>query len=331
MTMAMTIDAECDGGSLERLQAGIDARSQALKVCTGDSIVAAGITILRSLRAATAQAPNGKKPKVDPCAYRIVETNMYGGFYVPKGNMITHKLGGKFPNGGRRAILTSGVKICARIGSHAGPMANIRPAIGFKPESGKVIGSRVYAIYTDNPNDRFEKNVNSPALCWYVLCEHIGQAVAYAENHIRRIYRKESGMARYAIAIAQAAASTRDDMLPKEAATKNGTMSQRAASIAHSSAEIEVLTDGADEGVASVTFFDGLNYSKSAAGGDGAVAAAIDKAANAMVNAYGTPEVKEIFTKYDIADPERALYQAFRAHWIARNSGSDKLKKRTPF
>jgi hypothetical protein len=80
--------------------------------------------------------------------------------------------------------------------------------MGFSPSSGSILSARVYAIYTTNPHDTFKKNVNAPAKCWYVLCQHQGQAQAYAVRHIERIKRKEGGMAKYTLGIAQAALST---------------------------------------------------------------------------------------------------------------------------
>ena len=308
------------------MQAAIMARAQALGTFTPDNVIAMTINILGSLRASTAKVATGPKAKVSPSAYRIVETNMYGGLYFPKGTKPAG-LSDILPQGGRRAIM-KGAKFCARVGSHFGPRANIRPAVGFNPKDASVMTARVYAIYTDNPNDTFSKNVNAPALCWYVLCQHIGQAVTYAENHIRRIYSKEGGMARYALAIAQAQTSTRSRMTAKATAPQKGGMSSRATMIAFDAANLAINMDETGSGVANVAFFDGLNYSKSAAGGENAVADAIDKATNRMVNAYGSPEVREIFTKYRPSEnPREELLQAFRAHWLVRNSGSDKVRK----
>ena len=326
MALSMTIDAETSAGTLERMQAAITARAQALGTMTPDNVVAMTINILGSLRASSAKVATGPRAKVSPSAYRIAETNMFGGLYFPKGTK-PERLSDILPQGGRRAIM-KGAKFCARVGSHYGPRSHIRPAVGFDPKEASVLTARVYAIYTDNPHDTFSKNVNAPALCWYVLCQHIGQAVAFAENHIRPIYSKESGMAKYALAIAQAQASTRSKMTARPNAPQKGGMSSRATMIAFDAANLAINMDETGSGVANVAFFDGLNYSKSAAGGEGAVSDAIDKGINRMVNAYGSPAVREIFTKYRPSEnPKAQLLQAFRAHWLVSNSGSDRISR----
>ncbi|MBQ8124662.1 MAG: hypothetical protein IJ173_02125 [Kiritimatiellae bacterium] len=254
MQTSLTIDT--DAGTLDALRKAIDARSKFLGVTTADSCIAAGIQVLRSLKAATKSA----NPKsVDALDFKIKETELYGGFT------------------GRR-------KICARVGSHYGPRSHIRPAMGFNASVGGVLTARVYAIYTTNPNDRFKRNVNAPALCWYVLCQHRGQAEAYAVNHIARIKRKEGGMAKYTLGIAQAQLSTHAGRLktPAEAAGRGG-LSARAIQLAYEAARLRVEKMGAGEGSIDIEFLDELRYSQAAAGGGDTLSRATLKAAASML------------------------------------------------
>lgn len=262
MQTALTINT--DAGTLDALKKAIDMRSKFLGVTTADSCVAMGIQILRSLKARTKKA----NPKVvDSRDFRIVPTEMYGGF--------------------------KGRKIVARVGSHYGPTSHIKPAIGFNPTSESALTARVFAIYTTNPNDKFQQNVNRPALCWYVLCQHQGQAESYAVRHIARIKRKEGGMAKYTLGIAQAQLSTRSGRLktPAESASRGG-LSHRAIQLAYEAANINVHKNGLGEGEIVVTFFDKLKYSMAAAGGEDAFYEASRNASDSMI-AYITKKCSE--------------------------------------
>jgi len=267
-----TLDIDTDAGSLEDLANAIDARSKALWVTTADSCVAAAIQILRSLKAATKKAD---PDEVDPRDFRTFLTDLWGGYK------------GRPP------------KVCARVGSPNGPLSPIRPAMGFDASSGGVIGSRVYRITSANPYDKFQRNVNAPEEAWYVLCQHDGQAMDYAARRIRALKRKSAGLAKYTLALAQAKASTHAGALktPAEAANAGG-MSPRAVQIAHESAEIAVDKQGFSNGETTVTFFDALRYSNPAAGGDGTLAAAIQKAANSML-AYASKKMNTPFSRGD--------------------------------
>lgn len=301
-TTTFTISDETGNGiSLEKLNAGIIARSQALRSWLPDSFVAAAITILRSLRASTSQVD---KKVVETAAYTIEETNLWGGFM---------RQGGK-------------ARIVARVGGRFGHHdPSIRPAIGFKPGDRNVLNARIYKIATSNPFDTFEKNISGPGRFWYVLCQHVGQAQAYAENHVRRIYAKEGGMAKYAIGIAQAQASTRTRMKTLDEAIGSGGMSSRATTIAYGAAEINIETSGgASSGTTSVSFYDHLNYSKAAAGGETAVAAAINSAANSLIGAYGDENLKQFWKFHNNDTPTQIsneLYKTLQAS-LLRRSGS---------
>jgi len=258
MITQISMDVETEAGTLQDLMEAIALREKYLKQDTGDAMVAMTITILRSLKAATPKA----KTDVSDAMYKIVATDMYGGYWH---------------DGGKRRVV-------ARVGSHSGHRSHIRPAMGFDAhDPSAVLRSRVYAIYTTNPHDRFEKNVNAPAMCWYVLCEHEGQAEAYAKNHIARLLRKEAGMAKYALSIAQSQASTRGGAISLTEAQGNGGMSPHAVSLAYGASELAIDDSGWSDGNVSVYFFDHLNYSLPASGGEGAVNAAIEKAVKSTV------------------------------------------------
>lgn len=260
MLDAITLDATTDAGTLEDLAEAIRLRVEYFKTSASDAFIATAINILASLKKSTTKAPTNTVPEP---SYKIVATNLFGGLYREKGQPKP--------------------KICARAGGPNGPRSAIRPAIGFAPGAGAAKRSRVYAIYTTNPYDTFEKNINAPHKCWYVLCEHEGQAIAYAENHVKRILSKESGMAKYTLGIAQSQASSRGNQKSLAEAVGNGGMSPRAVTLAYNASEIQIDDTGFAEGNISVTFFDALNYSEPAAGGETALTAAIEAATKKTV------------------------------------------------
>jgi len=241
----VTFKATADGKPLEVLQDLVAKRASALRETTRDAVTATAINILNSLKSATKVA----KVKPHRQSYWIEATNLFGGFE------------------GHR-------KICVRIGSHYGTRSDIRPAIGFTPGGESVLRSRVYKIIAKNPRMTFARNRNFPNRYWYVLCEHEGQARAYAEGRMERMLRKERGMARYTIGIAQAKVSTRGSMTSRPSGAKSW-------QIAHRASQVKISGSGFNSGEFGIHFFDALDYSLDALkGGKSAFDLACMKAAN---------------------------------------------------
>lgn len=269
---SVTFTATCEGKPLEVLQELVRKRSAALRETSRDSVVATAINILTSLKSATRKAPTGKAPRQ---SYYIELTNLYGGFYT---------------DGGLR-------KICARIGSHTGKKSDISPAIGFGNKNGDaVLRTRVYKVMAQNPRMTFARNKNFPNRAWYVLAENEAQARSYAERRILRMLRKESGMAKYTIAIAQAKVSTRNSGVVRP----SGARSWR---IAHGASNVVISKSGFDSGNFGIYFRDDLDYSVAALkGGKAAFDMACMKAANKTAGLIHLAFVNKKFSE-DVQTP----------------------------
>lgn len=245
-TTQVTFRATADGKPLEVLQDLVAKRARALRETTRDAVVATAINILSSLRSQTKIA----KEKPDRQSYYIELSDLFGGFEGKDG------------------------KVCARIGGHYGKKSDIKPALGFNATKGGVLRSRVYKVFANNPRMTFYQNRNFPNRCWYVLCEHEGQARTYAERCIGRMLRKERGMARYTISIAQAKVSTRSSMTSRPSGAKSW-------QIAHSASQVKIGGGGFNAGSFNIQFFDALDYSLDALkGGKTSFNLACMKAAN---------------------------------------------------
>lgn len=234
---------ECEGGTLEKLAELIELRSKALQESGKDAVIATGINILTSLKASTKKAPLKGRRKM----YTLERTNLVAG-WERRGKL-------------RHRVVRSGD------GGHVdrNVTAHCRNLAG----QHYVKGERIH-IYKAQ---LFNENLNNTL--YYAFAKDEKTVRKYIEETIlARLLKKESGMARYTIGIAQAKASSRPMNTPKPTGSK-------AFQIAHAASVLDIRVGGYNSGEASLSFHDTLKYSADALrGGAGEMNTAIMKAAN---------------------------------------------------
>ena len=248
MTTDVNIKAECDLGTLEKLGEAIALRESELGEMTSDAVIATSINILRSLKARTLDA--GEDP--EPIMFRTYKLGEVAGWYGGKGG------------GPRRRVARQG-------GLHGPRLQGVYPVnlmYGLKGPG------EVWQITLKNPNVPWKRTKNKGR--YVLLAPNSTVALRYAADRVRRLLKKEHGMAKYALSIAQHALSTRGDRAERP-------KSANAFKIAYDAAQLQVKSTGYGEGSVGVSFLDDLRYSGAAAGGDGALQNAIQLAVNSTV------------------------------------------------
>lgn len=267
---------------MQALLAGIEARSKALNKTTEDSTVAAGITILRSLKAATKTAPKNATPEM----YSVV-VQAYGA------------AGWRGRPARRRPVVD---------GQHLKVLRPVNLMYGLKGDG------NLYRITIKNPNLIHKEWKNHPYI--FLLAPNDTVATDYAKRIVTNALRHESGLAKNAVGIAQAKASTMTKILPPEQFHARG-LSPRASALAYAAGIVKASSSGFSNGSAFFSFLDTLRYSLPASGGDNALKQAMAKAANSMLGAYGDPAIKKVLEDLRETNPEAKFVDIFRMRFAA--------------
>lgn len=232
---------ECEGGTLEKLAELIELRSKALQESGKDAVIATGINILTSLKASTKKAPLKGRRKM----YTLERTNLVAGW---------ERHGNSF-----HRVVRSGGHVDRNVTAHC---RNLAGRHYFKGERLHVYKAQL-----------FNENMNNTL--YYAVAKDEKTVRKYIEKDILgEFLKKESGMAKYTIGIAQAKASSRPMNTPKPTGSK-------AFQIAHAASQLNIRVGGYNSGEASLSFYDTLKYSADALrGGAGEMNSAIMKAAN---------------------------------------------------
>ena len=238
MTVETTITGTClDGKPLEVLGDLVAKRQQYLRETTEQAVTATAINVVTSLRSATKKAP--LKAKDDMFSVELVAP---GGWRGARGAR-------------RRVALRAGHEI-----------RDVHPVNAMYQLKG---GGDLYKITILNEKIRPSISLNKPY--YYVLAPTAKVATDYARARVTRALRKESGMAKYALGIAQAKTSNR----PMKSEAPTGAKQMQTA---YAAAKIDKWGGGGEFGI---RVFDALNYSVSALkGGEATMNEAMQKAAN---------------------------------------------------
>jgi hypothetical protein len=241
MAANVTIVADSDVGTLERLSELISKRAKALGETASDAVTATGINVLTSLKAATKKAPLKGRRKM----YTLERAGLTAGW---------ERTGNTF-----RRVVRSGGHVDRNITAHC------RNLVG----ANYVKGERVYVWKAQ----LFNENLNNTL--YYAFARNEKEVRKYIEEVIlARLLSKESGMAKYTLGIAQAKASSRPMNTPKPTGSK-------AFQIAHAASVLVINSKGFNEGESYLDFHDTLRYSADALkGGETTVDIAMKKAAN---------------------------------------------------
>ena len=266
---------------MQALLAGIEARSKALNKTTEDSTVAAGITILRSLKSATKQL---KKPK--PSMYQIC--------------VQAYDAAGWRGNPARRRPVVDG--------QHLKALRPVNLMYGLKGTG------NLYRVMWTNPHLISKKLKNHPYI--FILAPNDQVVKDFCMRQMARVVKHEGGLAKSAIGIAQAKASTMTKILPPEQFHASG-LSSRASALAYAAGIVKASASGFSSGAAFFSFLDNLRYSLPASGGENALAAAMAKAANSMLGAYGDPAIKQALEDLRIRNPEAKFVDIFKKKFAA--------------
>lgn len=238
----VNIEADADGKPLSVLSDLIRRRAEVLKnETTEKAVIATTINVVTSIKAETKKAPLKAKP--DMFEVRQVGVGKW------------RRMAGK----SRRIPFVGEV-----FDDSIHPVNLMR---------GLRDGGILYRISLTNPNIRPKSSKNAPY--YYVLAPTLGVATDYAKARVGRALQKESGMARYALGMAQARASDRPMMSD---GSVNGSHAMQVA------AQAAVVTSGGSgfgQGTYWMEVNDKLRYSTSALrSGDASLDLAIKKAAN---------------------------------------------------
>lgn len=279
---AITIETTTQAGDMQALLAGIEARSKALNKTTEDSTVAAGITILRSLKSATKTAPK----KATENMYQVV-------------CQAYDAAGWRGRPARRRPVVD---------GQHLKALKPVNLMYGLRGNG------HLYRVFFRNELIPKKAWKNYPYI--FLLAPNDTVAKNYAKLLMERVLRRESGMARSAIGIAQAKASTMTKILPPEQFHARG-LGTRASALAYAAGVVKASASGFSSGAAFFSFLDNLRYSLPASGGENALAAAMAKAANSMLGAYGDPAIKQALEDLRIHNPEAKFVDIFKKKFAA--------------
>jgi len=264
----VNIEATFNGKPIEVLQELIVKRMKALKETSKDAVTATAINVFNSLKSSTKKAP------------LVGNKNMY----------VLRKMRGvvsgwEYKNGHYHR--------CVRNGNIRGPVdrtvsSQCRNLAGREFREGE----RVYVYKAQLNNENMDRTI------YYAHAKNDQQVRDYIENVIlARLLRKESGMAKYAIGIAQAKVSTRQMNAEKPSGAKQWRMAYEAGKI--------TITNigGIDSGEFGISFFDDLNYSGVALkGGDADLDNAMMKAANKTAGLIHLAFVNKAFDE-DVQTP----------------------------
>jgi hypothetical protein len=238
----MTIKANADGRTLAVLGELIEKRVKALKNSMSEAVIATAINILTSLKSATRKAP--LKPK--KTMYTIELTPYVAGW---------KREGGKF----RRVVRSS-----EKGGTLQDVTAHCRNCAG----QHYIRGERVKVYKATIANTHMNRRE------YYAFATSKKQAENYFKSIVERVLKKESGMAKYVLGIAQAKVSNR----PMKDEKPHGAKQWQ---IAHEAGIINIDESGFSSGVVHFSFTDDLEYSVGALrGGRDALTVAMKKAAN---------------------------------------------------
>ncbi|MBO7687680.1 MAG: hypothetical protein J6V72_14915 [Kiritimatiellae bacterium] len=233
---------EWNGRPLQELDRLLQLRQKMLGENAADAVVATAIDVVRSLRTLTRKAPARANRKSF-----IVEETPYVASWERKGWSF------------RRVARVSGT----------GAKAPIYPVNNAGQHYVQGEHVRVWKI-TPAHGDRMKWDRNRNKGCWYVFAQSSAVARRFAQEHVSRMLRKESGMGKTALGFAMARLSTRSE--PIEA---KGPKAQQVASRA-----ISITSSGAG-GQFALTVRDDLDYAQDALrGGASAIDLAMAKAAN---------------------------------------------------
>lgn len=239
-----------EGAPIEVLQQLIEQRKEILKQNTRDAVIATSITVLKSLRADTKQAPK----KARPSSFTISDTGWFGGW---------ERVGGIFHRVPRASNSPKAPKI-----------QGIYPVnlAGQHYEKGEIV--KVYKVEPINDTTmQWDKTKHKG--CWYVFAKSQAVVEDFAVQHMTRRISTYTGLAKLTLGFAMAAVSTQGNFASDV---------QSAKAIKAASASAQVYKSGdIESGEYIVSILDVLNYSALALkSGSGAVDKAIMKAANSI-------------------------------------------------
>ena len=248
-TTSVDISIDADGNSLAVLSDLIAKRAEFLRdETTEKAVTATTINVVTSLKADTKKAPLKAKPEM----YRITQIG---------------DVGWRGPKGSRRRT--------AIVGDH-----RVKDVYPVNLMYGLKGAGFLYRIELENPNLTPKISKNKPV--YIVMAPNFKVAEDYAKARVSRALGKESGMARYALGMAQARVSDR----PMQSEGLGGSHAMQVA------AQAANVTKDAKRDSFSIDVNDELRYSiKALKSGDSALSNAIKKAANrtaAIINKLGT-------------------------------------------
>lgn len=259
-TSSVTIEAKFAGDKPMAVLADLIAkREKFLKgETTEKAVIATTINVVTSIRADTQKAPL----KATADMFTVRDTGLVAGWRRERGSRKS-------------------VRCCRERGGRW--RDDIRPVnlmgqVYIKGEFGHVYEIKPKNVYMD-----FRKNLNADKKAWFVICQNPQAAIDYGLARMERYLKKSSGMAKYALGIAQAKVSDR----PMSSAAPSGSRQMQLARDA-----AQVTSEGADNKF-TMTVDDNLQYSQGAlVHGPASLDLAMKKAANrttAILNKLASP------------------------------------------
>lgn len=259
-TTSVRIDAKFAGDKpMEVLADLISKREKFLKgETTEKAVIATTINVVTSIRAETQKAPI----KATTDMFTVKDTGLISGWRRDRGSRKSYRCARE--RGGRW-----------RDDIHP---VNLMGPVYIPGEFGHV-----YEIKPLNDHMDFRMNLNADKKAWFVMCQSPQAAYDYGLARMERYLKKSSGMAKYALGVAQAKLSDR----PMSSDVASGS---RQMQLARSAAQ--VASAGGD-GKFSMTVDDNLQYSELAlVHGPASLDQATMKAANrtaAIINKLASP------------------------------------------
>lgn len=253
MASYTTIEASCDGRPLKVLSDLIRKRENALNETSRDAAVATAINVVTSLKAMTKKAPMKANDKM---FFNVRQIPGYRAGWERVGTSY-HRVA----RDGSGHVDRNITRMC-------------RNLVGKAFSKGEVVGVWGFQLYNENLN-------KTVYYCFATDEKHVRD---YAKKVIlARLLKKESGMAKYTLGIAQARISTRSEVVPP-----SGAKQMR---IAYDAARVIMNSTGFDEGEFSIEVADMLRYSLKAVKGekaamDMAIMSAANKTAGLIHLAY---------------------------------------------
>ena len=227
----------------------IEKRKQLLGETTKDAVVATAITVLKSARADTKEAPK----KARDTSFKITDTGWFGGW---------ERVDRKF----HRVVRASN-------NYRAPKIANIYPVnlAGQHYEKGEIV--KVYKVEPVNDNTMIWNKTKHKG-CWYVFAKSRKVVEDFAIKHMTRRISTYRGLAKLTLGFAMAAVSTKNSNYA-------GNVKSSKAIQAASSASQVYMGGTIDNSEYVVSITDLLNYSKNALK-SGSLQNAMMKASNSI-------------------------------------------------